>query len=137
MEKFPDGLKPKTLKKIQELGVKADDIEEKFIRGSGKGGQKINKTSNAVWLKHIPTGIEVKCQRYRERETNRKTAYRMLVDKIEFKIKGEKSEKAKKIYKIRKQKLRRSKRTKEKMLEEKKQRSKIKKTRKQVEIVED
>lgn len=136
-EDFPVDLKPKTLKKVKELGIKFDDIEEKFIRGSGKGGQKINKTSNAVWLKHIPTGIEVKCQKHRERETNRKSAYRMLVDKVEFKIRGKKSEKAKKIYKIRKQKIKRSKRSKEKMLEEKKKRSEIKKTRKQVNVEKD
>jgi protein subunit release factor B len=129
---FPVDLKPKTLKKAKELSVKPEDIEEKFIRGSGSGGQKINKTSNTVWLKHNPTGIEVKCQEHRERSKNRMSAYRMLIDKIEYQIKGEESEKAKKIYKIRKQKAKRSKRAKEKILEEKKKRAEIKKTRKKV-----
>ncbi|MFC1810892.1 peptide chain release factor family protein, partial [Patescibacteria group bacterium] len=52
---FPIELKPDILKKAQELKVKPDDIEEHFIRGSGHGGQKINKTSSAVRLKHLPT----------------------------------------------------------------------------------
>jgi protein subunit release factor B len=135
MEKeFPIELKPETLKKAQELNVNPEDIEEQFIRGSGKGGQKINKTSSAVRLKHVPTGIEIKCQRHREQTKNRLSAYKLLVNKIEDLIKGSKSEKAKKIYKIRKQKQRRSKKAKEKILKMKKKRSKIKGTRKKVEI---
>lgn len=132
MDDFPIELKPEILKKAQELEINPEDIEEKFIRGGGKGGQKINKTSNTVWLKHIPTGIEVKCQRHRERHKNRLSAYKLLINKIEFHIKGEESEKAKKIYKIKKQKMKRSKRAKEKILEKKKRRSEIKKARKRV-----
>lgn len=129
---FPIELKPDTLKKAEELKIKAFDIEEKFVRGSGHGGQKINKTSNAVWLKHIPTGIEAKVQRHREREKNRMSAYKLLINKIEELIKGEESEKAKKIFKLKKQKQKRSKRAKEKMLEVKKRRSELKGTRKKV-----
>jgi len=132
MDNFPVELKADVLKKAKELEIDPEDIEEKFVRGSGKGGQKINKTSNLVWLKHTPTGIEVKCQKHREREKNRMSAYKLLINKIEFTIKGEESEKAKKIYKIRKQKAKRSKRAKEKMLEEKKRRSEIKETRKKI-----
>ena len=132
MDNFPVELKPDILKKAHELKVKAQDIEEQFVRGSGKGGQKINKTSSAVWLKHIPTGIDVKCQRHREQTKNRMSAYKLLINKIEELIKGAQSEKAKKIFKIRKQKARRSKRAKEKMLEGKKRRSEIKATRKNI-----
>jgi protein subunit release factor B len=131
---FPVELKPETLKKANKLNINPQDIEEKFIRGSGHGGQKINKTSNAVWLKHIPTGIEVKMQRHREREKNRMSGYKLLINKIEEFLLGEKSEKARKIYKLRKQKQKRSKRAKEKILEQKKQRSKIKETRKKVDM---
>jgi protein subunit release factor B len=46
--------------RMEALGIHEKDIEEKFIRSSGKGGQKVNKTSTCVYLKHIPTGIEVK-----------------------------------------------------------------------------
>lgn len=132
MDHFPIELKPETHKKAEELKVNPEDIEEQFIRGSGKGGQKINKTASAVWLKHIPTGIEVKCQKHREQSKNRLSAYKLLINKIEELIKGEESEKAKKIHKIRKQKAKRSKRAKEKILKEKKHRSEIKETRKKI-----
>lgn len=130
---FPVELKPETLKKAKKLNIKPENIEEQFIRGSGHGGQKINKTSSTVRLKHMPTGIEVKCQKHREREKNRMSAYKLLINKIEEIKLGEESEKAKKIHKLRKQKAKRSKRAKEKMLELKKQRSEIKETRKKVE----
>lgn len=129
---FPIELKPDILKKAEELEVKPYDIQEQFIRGSGHGGQKINKTSNAVRLTHIPTGIEVKMQKHREREKNRMSAFKLLINKIEEFIKGEESEKAKKIFKLKKQKQKRSKRAKEKMLEIKKRRGEIKETRKKI-----
>lgn len=59
------------------------EIVENFLKGSGPGGQKINKTSSAVQLLHIPTGIVVKCQDTRSRTQNRKTARRILQDRIE------------------------------------------------------
>jgi protein subunit release factor B len=59
------------------------DLIENFLKGSGPGGQKINKTSSAVQLKHIPTGIVVKYQDTRSREVNRKMARRILQDRIE------------------------------------------------------
>lgn len=132
MNDFPVDLKPEMLKKAHELKVNASDIEEQFVRGSGKGGQKVNKTSSAVWLKHLPTGIEVKCQKHREQGKNRMSAYKLLINKIEDEIKGELSARAKKIFKIRKQKAKRSKRAKEKILNEKKRRSEIKETRKKI-----
>jgi protein subunit release factor B len=129
---FPKDLKLEILQKAAKLEINPNDIVEKFIRGSGKGGQKINKTSNTVWLKHKPTGIEVKCQKHREQNKNRLSAYKLLINKIEYLIKGKESEKAKKIYKIRKQKLKRSKRAKEKILQDKKKRSEIKEMRKKI-----
>lgn len=59
------------------------DIVESFLKGSGPGGQKINKTSSAVQLKHIPTGIVVKNQATRSRDQNRKNARRILGQKLE------------------------------------------------------
>lgn len=129
---FPVELKPDILKKAEKLEIKAEDIEEQFVRGSGHGGQKINKTSSTVRLRHLPTGTEVKCQKHREREKNRMSAYKLLINKIEELILGEESEKAKKIFKLKKQKQKRSKRAKEKMLELKKRRSEIKETRKKL-----
>ncbi|MDO8494614.1 MAG: peptide chain release factor-like protein, partial [Deltaproteobacteria bacterium] len=46
---------------MARYNIQESDILEKFIRGSGKGGQKINKTSTCVWLRHVPTGNEEKC----------------------------------------------------------------------------
>ncbi len=69
--------------RMQALGIEEADLIEKFILGSGSGGQKINKTSSCVYLKHLPTGIEIKCQRERSREMNRVLAREELCDQIE------------------------------------------------------
>ena len=106
-------------KKMDNLGIFEKDIVEKFIRSSGKGGQKVNKTSSCVYLKHLPTKIEVKCQRERSQAINRFLARRILTDKIEGMIKGKESEEQQRIAKIRRQKRKRSKRAKLKMLEDK------------------
>ena len=116
--------------KMALLGIKEIDLEEKFIRSSGKGGQKVNKSSSCVYLKHKPTGIEVKCQKERSQSLNRFLARRTLVNKIESLILGKKAEKQSKIEKIRRQKRKRSRRAKEKMLRYKKMRSEKKNLRK-------
>ena len=115
--------------KMSKLGIREEDLIEKFILGSGSGGQKINKTSSCVYLKHLPTGIEVKCQRDRSRELNRLFARRELCDKIEELVLKEKSKKQQAIEKIRRQKRKRSKRAQEKILESKRHHSEIKKMR--------
>lgn len=116
-------------KKMQELEVYEKDLDEKFIRSQGKGGQNVNKTSTCVYLKHKPSGIEVKCQRERSQALNRFLARRILVNKIETIKLGRLSEERKRIEKIRRQKRKRSKRAKEKMLEDKAKRSQKKKER--------
>lgn len=131
--KFPVDLPPDFLEKAESLNIYPEDIQESFVRGSGKGGQKINKTSSCVVLYHQPTKVEVRCQKHREQSKNRLSAYKLLIRKIESLKKGKKSEEAKRIYKIRKQKKRRSRKVKEKMLQEKHHRSEIKKLRKDVE----
>jgi protein subunit release factor B len=131
---FPIELPPDVLEKAAKLKVEAIDIEEKFIRGSGAGGQKINVTASCVWLKHLPTGTEVKVQKHRERAANRKSAYKLLVRKIEDKVLGKRSDSAKKIFKIMKQKKRRSRRAKEKMVDDKKKRGAVKTSRKKVRV---
>ncbi len=134
---FPVELSEKHLNKALELKVRPEDIEESFVLGSGSGGQKINKTASCVLLRHGPSGIEVRCQKHREQSKNRTSAYKLLIDKIEYEIRGAESEKAQKIHKLRKQKQKRSKRAKEKMLEAKKRRGAIKKARKPVTPTED
>ncbi|MDP4008369.1 MAG: peptide chain release factor-like protein [Candidatus Peregrinibacteria bacterium] len=130
--KFPVELTEKHLEKAKQLNIKPEDIEESFVLGSGAGGQKINKTASCVLLRHRPTGTEVRCHLHREQSKNRISAYKLLIDKIEFQIKGEQSEKAKKIHKLKKQKQRRSKKAKEKILEAKHHRAELKETRKSV-----
>ena len=71
--------------------MKEDDIEEAFLKGSGPGGQKINKTSSAVQLKHVPTGMVIKSQATRSRSQNRKIARRLLAEKLEEAEKGPES----------------------------------------------
>ncbi len=110
-------------KRMDHLGVKEEDLIEKFILGSGSGGQKINKTSSCVYLKHIPTGIEVKCQQDRSREMNRFFARRKLCEELEEQAEGIKSKKQQAREKIKRQKRRRSRRSKEKMLADKKHHS--------------
>jgi protein subunit release factor B len=115
--------------KMESLDIHEKDILEKFIRSSGKGGQKVNKTSTCVYLKHIPTNIEVKCQRERYQAINRYLARKILVDKVETMIRGKESEEQQKIAKIRRQKRKRSKKAKMKMLEDKKKQAQKKKDR--------
>jgi protein subunit release factor B len=68
--------------RIRDLGLRKEDIIEKFIRSAGKGGQNVNKTSTCVYLKHLPTGIEVKCQQERSQAMNRVAALGLLAQKI-------------------------------------------------------
>jgi protein subunit release factor B len=95
--------------KMESLGISESDIEEKFICSSGKGGQNVNKTATCVYLKHIPTGIEVKCMKDRSQSVNRFLARRELIERIE-KLFGKKTDEDIKKEKIRKQKAKRRKR---------------------------
>ena len=119
--------------KLNSLEIYEKDIRESFIRSQGKGGQNVNKTATCVYLKHKPTGIEVKCQKARSQGLNRYYARLTLYKKIERLIKGRKSEEDQRLAKIKRQKRRRSKRAKEKMLEEKKHQSRKKKERSYIE----
>ena len=69
--------------RMAALGIREEDLEEKFVRSSGKGGQHVNKSSTCVWLKHLPTGIEVKCMEERSQSLNRFLARRELAERVE------------------------------------------------------
>jgi len=127
--------KEKELKaKMDALNIREEDIEESFVRSGGKGGQNVNKTSTCVYLKHLPTGIEVKCQEERSQSLNRYRARIILVKKVDELIKGRKSEEQQRVEKIRRQKRKRSRRAKEKMLAEKRITSEKKKLRSSVPV---
>ena len=106
--------------KMERLGIFEKDLVEKFVRSGGHGGQNVNKTSTCVYLKHLPTQIEVKCQKERLQSLNRYFARKILAGKIEAMILGKESEEQKRIEKIRRQKRKRSQRAKKKMLDDKK-----------------
>ncbi len=95
--------------KMEALGIHEKDIEEKFIRSSGRGGQKVNKTSTCVYLKHLPTAIEVKSMRERSQSLNRFLARRELVMRIE-RLSGQSSHEEMIVERARRQKSKRQKR---------------------------
>ncbi|MCJ1457891.1 hypothetical protein MMC28_008260 [Mycoblastus sanguinarius] len=96
------------------LVIKEGDIEEAFLKGTGPGGQKINKTASAVQLKHVPTGMIIKSQATRSRSQNRKIARRLLAEKIEAVEKGPESRTALKAEVKRKKKASKSKKARRK-----------------------
>ena len=98
-------------KKLLEAGLVEKDFVEKFVRGSGSGGQKINKTSSAVWLKHEPSGIEIKVQKSRSRQNNRFFARRLLLERYESQVLGVETKEDNLRKKKKKQKKRRGRRT--------------------------
>jgi protein subunit release factor B len=78
--------------RLERLGIREEDLEERFVLGSGSGGQKINKTSSCVYLKHLPSGREVTCQETRSREKNREIARTRLCEFFEEKAREEQLE---------------------------------------------
>ncbi|MDP1614783.1 MAG: peptide chain release factor-like protein [Methylococcales bacterium] len=114
---------------MQTLHVHEDDLIEKFIIGSGKGGQNLHKTASTVYLKHIPSGIEIKCQESRSREDNRYFARERLCEKYHAMISDEKTKEQQKIEKLKRQKKRRSRRSKQRMLDDKSKRGQLKNQR--------
>lgn len=96
--------------RMEALGIREQDLEESFVRRSGRGGQKVNKTNNCVYLRHTPTGIAVKCHADRSRELNRFLARRELCDAVEQMQTGRCAAKARVIQRMRKQKDRRRRR---------------------------
>ena len=93
--------------RMAALGLREEDLLEKYVRSSGPGGQKVNKTDSCVYLKHVPTGLEVKMQRERSQALNRYYARKRMCELIEQQRLGSKSPAALKAEKIRKQKQRR------------------------------
>lgn len=115
--------------RMAALGISENDLLEKFVRGSGAGGQKINKTNNCVFLKHLPSGVCVKVQIDRSREMNRFLAKRELCDQLEAIRDGRAFAKTQAIEKMRRQKRPRSKRSKQRSVADKRQLSQKKSLR--------
>ncbi|CAM4509003.1 MAG: Peptide chain release factor 2 [Legionella sp.] len=115
---------------MHKLNINDTDLIEKFIVGSGKGGQKLHKTASTVYLKHRPSSLEIKCQESRSQEDNRYFARLRLCEKINSLVNDEKSKAQQQIEKIKRQKKRRSRRSKQRMLDEKSKKGAIKILRK-------
>ena len=116
-------------RKMATFGIKESDLDEKFVRSSGPGGQNVNKVSSRVMLHHRPTGMRVSNQESRSQGDNRYYARRILVERMDEKIRGRESAAAKKRHKIRQQKRKRSKRAKAKMRQNKAKRAEKKRLR--------
>lgn len=101
---------------MAKAGINEADLEEKFVRASGPGGQKVNKTSSAVSLRHIPSGEEVKAQSHRSQMMNRYEARKRLATRMLDAILGKESAREQAIAKVQRQKRKRSKRAKAKVL---------------------
>jgi peptide chain release factor len=116
-------------RRMEKLGIQEQSLAEHFIRGSGKGGQKVNKTSSCVQLHHEESGAEIRCQKTRSQADNRYWARQELCEQIEEQTLGEKSKKQQAFEKIRRQKRRRSRRAKSRMLDDKSKQASKKKLR--------
>jgi protein subunit release factor B len=118
--------------RLLKLGIREQDLEERFVRAGGPGGQNVNKVSTCVVLVHRASGLSVRCQEERSQGLNRFLARRRLADKMEEVLLGAASRRQQEIEKIRRQKRKRSKRAKEKMLDSKHHRAGLKAGRKAV-----
>jgi peptide chain release factor len=118
--------------RLLKLGIREQDLDERFVRAGGPGGQNVNKVSTCVILIHRASGLSVRCQEERSQGLNRFLARRRLADKVEDTLLGEASRRRQEIEKIRRQKRKRSTRAKEKMLETKHHRAGLKANRKAV-----
>ncbi len=117
-------------RRMAALGIVEADLLEKFVRGSGAGGQKINKTSNCVFLKHLPTGVCIKCQMDRSREMNRFLARRELCDQLDAIREGKAVAKTQAIEKMRRTNRPRSRNSKNRSVADKRNLSQKKSMRK-------
>jgi protein subunit release factor B len=129
MAEFPDIVEAPLRARFVSLGVRPEEVEERFIRGAGAGGQKINKTSSTVWLRHDPTGTEVRCQRERSQTVNRLIAWTELAEKLEWRRRESANQAQAERELVRRQKRQKSRGQKVRMIETKKHRAKIKQTR--------
>jgi protein subunit release factor B len=118
--------------RLRALGVKPEDLIEKFIRASGPGGQKVNKSSVAVYLKHVPTGVEVKAQSERSQALNRSEARKRLAMRLEAQIEEKRVEEEQQVEKRRRRNRKRSRKAKRAMRIEKRKQSEKKRLRSKV-----
>jgi len=121
-------------RRMHQLGVYEKDFREMFVRASGPGGQNVNKTATCVVLRHIPTGIQVKCQEERSQRLNRHKARWIVLERIEQQKKAERLKFIQQKEKLRRQRRKRTTALKEEILEQKRYRSVRKTSRRKVDM---
>jgi len=121
--------KPSIEERMRRLGISEEDFEEAFSRSSGPGGQHVNKVSTAVTLSYPARKIAVTVQDSRSQAMNRQLARERLLDAIERANLQERQERRAAIEKARRQNAKRPRMVKERMLEGKRRRSDVKRTR--------
>lgn len=126
---FPPDLPDDLRIKAQSFGILPEDCEEHFVRGTGPGGQKKNKTNSCVELFHTPTRITLRVQTHREQHKNRIMAYKILIKKIEQIQKNAEENLATALHRERQSRRLRRGGAKEKTLRQKKNRASIKANR--------
>ena len=112
--------------RLAALGVRTSDVDERFILGSGHGGQKLQKTSSCVWLRHRPTGVETRCQRERSQSANRELAWTELCAKLEARQRAERAAQTDEREQSRRRNRQKSRGQKVRMIQSKKHRAGIK-----------
>jgi peptide chain release factor len=127
----------RVLKEMSKLNIKEEDIVERFVRSSGPGGQNVNKTSTCVHLKHLPTGLEVKCQQERSQAQNRYLARKILAAKVSALFSQRLAQEQALKEKLRRKARKRSLRAKERLLEAKRRHSRKKSLRAPISYVEE
>lgn len=115
--------------RLAALGWQSSEVKERFVLGSGRGGQKIQKTSSCVWLRHVPTGIEVRCQKERSQAANRIEAWQELCSKLQERARSEAARLQDERERTARRQRQKSPRQKARMVDSKKHRSGIKQTR--------
>ncbi len=119
--------------RLDAAGVLPGDVTEVFIRGSGPGGQKINKTSSTVVLRHGPSGLEVRCQEERGQAANRALAWERFCEKLEERLRAAEGARKAAVAKARKLQRKRSPRQKAILVAGKRHRADIKAKRRRPE----
>jgi len=129
MADFPEIVEASLRARFVSLGVRPDEVEETFIRGAGAGGQKINKTSSTVRLRHRPSGLDIRCQRERNQSVNRLLAWTELANRLEERQQASAGAAVAARELERRRKRQKSRGQKARMIETKKHRAKIKQAR--------
>ncbi len=114
---------------MRRLGIDTADLEESFARSSGPGGQHVNKVSTAVTLKHLPSGVSVTVQDSRSQSRNRALALERLLSALERRAEEKRAAQRAATSQQRRRNSPRPPRLKRKILEQKRNRSQLKKLR--------